>query len=219
MGYKFKGKYLGNHEEGDITIFSFAPNLCNPIVNAGLLVTNNETFYEKAKKISYHGLDIKSKDTYGNINYIYNVIYVGWKYDLGQLDAAYCLSDFEELDKNIKKRQIIANIYKEELSELKNIKINLLTDDHIYTSFIIEIQRNRDYFASKLRDKGININVQYMPINLTKYYKNKYSMKTYDYPNSLKLYHKFMSLPIYPSLKISEVKYICENIKEIEKSY
>ncbi len=41
MGAKYKDRYIGN-SGADITVFSFAPHLCNPITNGGMLVTNNE---------------------------------------------------------------------------------------------------------------------------------------------------------------------------------
>ncbi len=59
MGAKYNGKYIGN-SGADITVFSFAPHLCNSIVNGGMLVTNNRNIYKRAELLGFHGNGEKS---------------------------------------------------------------------------------------------------------------------------------------------------------------
>ncbi len=55
MGAKYKGKFIGN-SGADITIFSFAPHLCNSVVSGGMLVTNDKGIHERGQSLlSFHG--------------------------------------------------------------------------------------------------------------------------------------------------------------------
>jgi dTDP-4-amino-4,6-dideoxygalactose transaminase len=176
MGATYKGSYIGN-SGADITIFSFAPHLCNSITNGGMMVTNDAKTHKRAELLSFHGMERISCDAFGNVNYIYDVIDIGWKYDISQLDAAYCLANLENLKDIIKRKREIAMRYYERLANLKHVKLPENTDGYIWSQYIVEIDKNRDHFVNQLKKDNVEVGVQYMPLHLTKYYKTKYSMK------------------------------------------
>ncbi|MEA2028418.1 MAG: DegT/DnrJ/EryC1/StrS family aminotransferase, partial [Campylobacterota bacterium] len=138
-----------------------------------------------------------------------------WDYSLGELDAFMALTLFNRLDKNIKRRQEIASIYNSELSNVKHVTIPEFDKDKIFTQYIIEIDKNRDHFAKELKAKGVNVALHYIPLHLLDYYKKKYALKVFDFPTALSVYQKVMTLPIYPSMSDSEIKSICEAVKEV----
>lgn len=214
MGAEYKGKRIGN-TGADITVFSFAPHLCNSIVNGGIMVTNDKKIHERATLLSFHGMDCKECDQYGNVHYIYDVVDIGWKYDISQLHAAYCLAELENIDAMIKRRKEIANQYDSLLAGVKHVTLPVNNDDHIFAQYIVEIDKNRDYFVNQLRKEGVRIGVHYMPLHLTEYYKNKYSMKVFDYSVALGCFQRVMSLPIYSSLSDSDVERVCEAVKKV----
>jgi len=214
MGAKYKGKFIGN-SGADITIFSFAPHLCNSVVSGGMLVTNDKGIHERAELLSFHGMEKRVCDEFGNVDYIYDVIDIGWKYDMSQIDAAYSLADLEVLDRTIKRRREIAETYDRELKDLKHVKLPNRDDSDVCFLYIVEIDKNRDHFANELKKRGVKVNVHYMPLHLTNYYKSKYSMKVFDYSVALGCFQRFMSLPIYPSMTDAEVKKVCSAVKEV----
>ena len=218
MGAKYQGNYIGN-TGADITVFSFAPHLCNSLVNAGMLVTNDSKIHERAELLAFHGMKGKICDEFGNVNYIYDVVDIGWKYDLGQLEAAYCLADFEALKKKIKRRQEIASKYNEVLADLKHVRLPNLVDGDIVSQYIVEIDKNRDFFVNELKKEGVSISVHYMPLHLTEYYKQKYSMKVFDYSVALGCFQRVMSLPMYASLTDDEVIHICNSVKKVADAH
>lgn len=218
MGAKYEGNYIGN-TGADITIFSFAPHLSNSIINAGMLVTNSTKIHQRAELLAFHGMKGKVSDDFGTINYIYDVVDIGWKYDLGQLEAAYCLADFEALKNKIKRRQEIAEKYNETLANLNHVRLPNLSEDDIVSQYIVEVDKNRDFFLNALKKEGINISVHYMPLHLTEYYKQKYSMKVFDYSVALGCFQRVMSLPIYDSLTDSEVVAICNAVKKVDTAH
>jgi dTDP-4-amino-4,6-dideoxygalactose transaminase len=218
MGAEHNGEYIGN-TGADITIFSFAPHLCSSLVNAGMLVTNDEKTFNRADLLAFHGMKGKNRDEFGNVNYIYDVVDIGWKYDLGQLEAAYCLADFESLTKRLIRRQQISKKYNELLADTKHVKLPSLRHGDVVTQYIVEIDKNRDFFVNALKKEGVEISVHYMPLHLTEYYKQKYSMKVFDYSVALGCFQRVMSLPMYASLTDEEVIRVCDAVKKVAAAH
>jgi len=218
MGAEYQGQKIGN-SGADITVFSFAPHLCNSITNGGMMVTNDENIYDRALLLSFHGLKGKSCDDYGNVNYIYDVVAIGWKYDISQLHAAYCLAELEGLKETIVRRKEIAAIYNIKLANLKHVKLPTFDDSHIFAQYIVEIDKNRDHFVSQLKIENVKIGVQYMPLHLTEYYKSKYSMKVFDYSSALGVFQRVMSLPMYPSLTDEDIDRVCEAVIKVANAH
>lgn len=218
MGAEYQGQKIGN-SGADITVFSFAPHLCNSITNGGMMVTNDENIYDRALLLSSHGLKGKSCDDYGNVNYIYDVVAIGWKYDISQLHAAYCLAELEGLKETIVRRKEIAAIYNTKLANLKHVKLPTFDDSHIFAQYIVEIDKNRDHFVSQLKIENVKIGVQYMPLHLTEYYKSKYSMKVFDYSSALGVFQRVMSLPMYPSLTDEDIDRVCEAVIKVANAH
>jgi dTDP-4-amino-4,6-dideoxygalactose transaminase len=218
MGAKYKGKYIGN-SGADITVFSFAPHLCNSIVNGGMMVTNNKTIHTRAELLGFHGIKGKSCDEYGNVDYIYDVVDIGWKYDLSQLHASYALADVEKLQQSIDRRQEIAKQYDRLLDNLKHVKLPQRDENDVCYMYIVEIDKNRDHFVNELKKEGVKVSVHYMPLHLTNYYKSKYSMKVFDYSVALGCFQRVMSLPIYPSLTDDEVQKVVEAVRKVSQAH
>ncbi|MBN2824621.1 MAG: aminotransferase class I/II-fold pyridoxal phosphate-dependent enzyme, partial [Campylobacterales bacterium] len=218
MGATFNGKRIGN-SGADITIFSFAPYLVNSSVKAAMLVTNDEILYERAKLIANHGILKDEWDSYGNVDYLYDIIDIGWDYTLGEMDAFIALSLFKNLQKNIKRRVEIATIYNQELANVNHVSIPKFDSNQVFSQYIIQIAKNRDHFAKELKARGVNVALHYIPLHLLDYYKKKYALKVFDFPTALSVYQKVMSLPIHPSMSDKDVMSVCEAIKEVASKH
>ncbi|MCG3716644.1 DegT/DnrJ/EryC1/StrS family aminotransferase, partial [Aliarcobacter butzleri] len=92
-------------------------------------------------------------------------------------------------------------------------------DEHIFTQFIIKISRNRDAFARALKERGVATGLNYIPLHLLSYYKNKYSMKITAFPNALNNYQQILSLPIYAGLTDDDINYVCDQVIEVAKDW
>lgn len=218
LGAKYDGNYIGN-TGSDITVFSFAPHLCNSTVNGGILICKEESVHKRAQLLSFHGMENRHCDEFGSVNYIYDVVDIGWKYDMSQLEAAYCLAEFEALEATLARRKEITKMYTQELTGVHHVSLPNIEDHAVISQYIVEIDKNRDHFVNQLKKEDVNISVHYMPLHLTDYYKQKYSMKVFDYSVALGCFQRVMSLPMYPSLTNDEVKRVCEAIKKVANEH
>jgi len=218
LGAIYKGKKVGK-QNANMTIFSTNPSPAKyAISRSGVLVTNDEELAKKAKLLRTHAITT-TYDSYGNLDYIYDVNDIGHKYDLSELDAAYAIAQLKKIDSFIKRRQEIAKIYQKKLQNIKHIVIPPFKEEHIYTQFIIKILRNRDAFARALKERGVSTALNYIPLHLLSYYKNKYSIKITAYPNALHNYQQILSLPIYAGLSDEDVDYVCKQVIEIASNW
>ena len=218
LGVTYNDETVGSLR-ADMTIFSTNPsNGKYSESRSGMIVTNNEEIAERARLLRTHAITT-TYDDFGNLDYIYDVVDIGHKYDISELDAAFSLAQLKKTNKFIKRRKEIAKIYKDRLSDIKHVTIPQHKDEHIFTHFIIKISRNRDAFARALKERGVATGLNYIPLHLLSYYKNKYSIKITAFSSALTSYQQILSIPMYPSLTDDDVNYICDQIIEIASEW
>lgn len=213
LGGTYRGKKIGSLE-GDVTVFSFAPERAGVIGNGAMLVTRDSVIHERAELLRFHAMTYSGKEG----SYIYDVVDIGCRYDISELDAAFCYSSLKNGDKKVAHQKEIAKIYDTELKGVNHIAIPVKKEDHIYSLYIIKVDKNRDGFAKELREKGVESSLHYIPLHLLSYYKTKYNLKVNDFPNALKNYQQILSLPMHVKLTKDDAMFVAKTIKEIAKN-
>lgn len=209
LGAKYNNKPLGG-QNADVSVFSFSPLNSKVFGNGACLITKNLAIYKRATLLREYA--IKREST--NPAYVYNCVDLGFDYRLSDLNAAFCLSELRGLKNVLNMRKNIAQKY---IKAFQNEPIFLpkYSDEHSFYSFIIRIKSNRDNFAKKLLDLGIQTSLQYIPLHMLSYYKSKYSLKISDFPVALSVFSQTLSIPIYADLKEQETDFVIEKIKEL----
>jgi len=210
MGATFNRQRIGSFN-ADMSIFSFMPFRKDIPAQGAMLVTNDDDLHERAILMKNHAI---KKDQNTILSYVHDVVDIGCDYNMTGIDAAYCRTIFDHLDADIKRRREIAAKYNKTLGVLPHVIIPKATEEHIYHSYIIKIDKNRDDFAKEMLKDSIETDVHYMPIHMTKYYREKYEMKIMDFPVALRTYGTILSLPVYPQLTDAEVDTIIEAVKK-----
>ncbi|WP_456404972.1 DegT/DnrJ/EryC1/StrS family aminotransferase [Hydrogenimonas sp.] len=218
MGGTYNGDPIGA-TGADITCFSFSPHMKNSVANAGMMLCEDDDLYRRGMLLRNHAIESSGWDKYGNLEYIYDVVDIGWKYDISALDAAYALAQYGRVEKMIAHRQKIAAVYDEALEGVKHVSIPVKKRDHIYHHYIIRIDRNRDGFARALKERGIHCGLHYIPLHLMSYYKQKYSLRVNDFQTALQTYQQVLSLPIYHNMSDADVEYVCDMVKEVASKH
>ncbi|NCD12300.1 MAG: DegT/DnrJ/EryC1/StrS aminotransferase family protein [Epsilonproteobacteria bacterium] len=217
LGATYKNKQIGSLE-ADITVFRFNPQANYSISSTGMLTTKDPELASRARLLRNHAIVSEGWDKFGNLGYVYDVVDIGLKYDLNELNAAFAIGQLEKNEQFIERRLEIADIYNRELASCPHVSTPIKKRDHVYSQYIIKIDKNRDNFAKELKERGIYTALHYIPMHLLSYYKQKYNLRVNDFPKALSNYQQILSLPIYCSLSDKDVLYICEQIKEIAKS-
>ena len=221
--YEKNKKYAINF--ADVVTQSFHPVKNITTGEGGAVLTNNKKIYEKIKLLRSHGtirnFSTKIKKTKP---WFYEMRELGYNYRITDLQCALGTSQLKKLDKFVKRRNEIANIYNSFFKNYKEIIIpkvskNCIHAFHLYPLLInfekLKIPKN--ILFNELKKKNVLLQVHYIPIHLQPYYRKNYKFKNGDYPVAEKFYKQEVSLPIYFSLKNKEVKYICKLLIKILK--
>ena len=208
LGTYFEGKHAGNF--GISGSFSFYPTKQITTGEGGIVITNNEKFFKKIKRLKAFGIDkeIKDRKKQGD----YDVKSLGFNYRMTDFQAALGYCQITNYLENLKSRHLIAKRYIKNFSKTNKITYMPYSNDSSFFVFQI-FCKNRDKILKKLKKNKIGVSVHYTnPLPKMSYYKNKYRLKIKNFKNSLKYGNLNISLPVYPKLKKIEVDKICKEI-------
>lgn len=159
LGSQYKGKYIG--ATGDIVCFSLQ---VVKIINSGDggLIASNKKYYQKLKKIIWYGIDReeKKRNLLDPLPDSFKGTELGFKYNMNDITATLAFVGIDHFDKVAKKRRLIGERYRKELSDCPNIKLMKYYDDRKpnYQIFPIHVQ-NRLRFAKYLIKNNIMVNI------------------------------------------------------------
>ena len=215
QGAKYKNKFVGTF--GDLSCFSFYPTkILGAYGDGGMIGTKDKSLYEKIRQIRFYGIDQINKKNKFYKKYYANIHGVNSRID--EIQCAILNLKLPYVASNIKKRQRIAKIYNKELKETNLIlpKENK-HNKHSYHLFVV-YHKNRKLIFKHLKKHKIFLSIQYpYPVHKMNGYK-KYNKNLISLPMSEKLSTGIFSLPIYPTLKDSEILGFIKILKKIIKS-
>ena len=205
-----KGDYKNHHTGtiGDIGIISFNGNKIITGGGGGIIISNDN---KKILKIKY--LINQAKDD--PIKFIHNES--GYNLRISNLQSSLIYSQLERLNKIIKKKKMIHEIYKKLLD--KN-KFNLIIDTEFsksnYWLNVITLNNNKNNvynkFVPSLIKKNIEARYVWYPNHLQKPFKH---YQNYKINNSLNYVKKSICLPSGLNLNRNDVYKICKIINNI----
>lgn len=207
----------------DITTFSFHPVKNITTCEGGMVVTNNETFYERMKNFGKHGITKDYKQREISSSHYYEMTELGYNYRIPDLLCALGINQLNKLDNFIIKRQEIAKKYEKHLIKfnkyLEPLKQKYSSAYHIY---VIKLQLdnlnwNRDKIYEALQKEGIGVNVHYIPIHLHPYYIKNHNTSEGMMPVAEKVYKQILTLPIFPEMTDNDINDVISAIDKIIK--
>lgn len=211
-----RAQYCGNGNFADLSIFSFHPVKHITTGEGGIITTNNEALYRKLLMLRSHGItknpDLMDENHGG---WFYEMQMLGYNYRLPDMNAALGISQLRKANEWLARRQEIARLYDEAF--MGKIQIIKPSPDvnHAYHLYIVQVE-NRKELYDQLREKKIYAQVHYIPVHTLPYYCNL-GYKKGSFPNAEKFYDRCLSIPMYPTLKDEEVKYVIDSILGIAR--
>ncbi len=204
----------------DLTTFSFHP--VKPITTGegGMVVTNDETMWRTMRRFRNHGIDNDSRQREASGQWFYEMVALGYNYRIPDILCALGISQLKKLAGWIKRRQAIAAQYDNAFASVAGIT-PLLTRpgvSHGYHLYVIRVDEqrfgiSRDELFRLLREKGIGVNVHYLPLNLHRFYRENFSAHAGQCPVAEQVFTELLSLPIYPGMSETQVVEVIAAVK------
>ena len=216
LGSVYKGKKVGSMS--DMTTFSFHP--VKPITTGegGMIVTDNEDFYKKMILFRSHGITRDdSMMTRNDGPWFYQQFNLGYNYRITDIQCALGCSQMKKLDRFLARRKEIVARYNEAFADCDNIITPYQISDtesgwHLY---IVQVKKcDRRQVFENMREKGIGVNVHYIPVYMHPYYQ-EHGYENVHCANAEEIYSHIISLPLYPGLTSEQQDYVIDTLKSL----
>lgn len=227
LGATYEG--LAAAKTCDVTIFSFHAVKNITTAEGGCICLNLPEPFDSQEEYRYlrmYTLNGQSKDAFtksraGAGSWKYDILFQGLKINLPDLNAALGLAQIRQYNETLHpSRKKIALRYCKGFEHYSWFVPPPLEDEvresayHLFPLRIRGInEEERDQVVDFLMDKGIAVNVHFIPMPMLTLFKNL-GYKIEDYPNSYRQYACEISLPVYPQLENTQIDYIIRTVTE-----
>ena len=205
LGARVRGAIVGSL--GAVGCFSFYGNKTVTTGEGGMLVTNDEGVFERARVLRDHGMSRERR-------YWHPV--VGYNYRLTNLQAAIGVAQLDRLDEIQENKREIDRLYRAQLGGVPGLVMppsaawaepvcwlfSLLVDSAVAGC-------TRDELLRHLEQKNIGCRPLFHPLHVQPPYRTKR-----DYPASRSLSDRGLTLPSAVGLGERDITYICDVIRQ-----
>ncbi len=229
---------VGSCAHSDACVFSFHPVKGITTGEGGAITTNRKDLYEALLTLRTHGV-VKRPDLFENKKLAFRTINgakqaASWYYEMQTLGFNYRITDFQcmlgvsqlsRLPQFIKRRRQIAKFYDQifgrlDLLETPREKENVESAYHLYVIRLRleKLSVGRAEIFEELRERGLGVQVHYIPVHLQPFYR-KMGYRSGDFPEAEAYYERAISIPIYPALKMAQVREVARKVIKVLKSH
>ena len=203
FGVKYKGRGIGNY--GDASCFSFHATKVFNTIEGGAV-----TF--KDPSLQKHLYELKNFGIHGPEE----VSAVGANAKMNEFCAAMGICNLRHMDEVILKRKAVVERYRERLSDVNGLQLNVIQKDvesnYAYFPIVIDEKAfgsSREEVMQHLEMHNVMVRKYFYPLtsSYTAFHKKYDVLKT---PVALRISKRVLTLPLYPDLSIKDVDRICD---------
>lgn len=199
IGSTIDGQKVGSF--GDISAFSFFGNKSITTGEGGMVLTDDETLYERCAHLKGQGL-AKHRQYWHDI--------VGYNYRMTNICAAIGMAQMSTIDSVLTKKRQIAEWYKKYLDVMIEFHGECPGTVNTYwmCSILVPESKDRDALREHLAAAGIETRPLFYPVHTMPMFSAKFKR----FPVAENIAHRGMNLPSYPDLKEEDVRFISEQV-------
>ncbi|MEW9797560.1 DegT/DnrJ/EryC1/StrS family aminotransferase [Alteromonas sp. CYL-A6] len=213
LGSRYHGKPAG--ALGDIGVYSFNATKLIMGGQGGMLVTDNPDWFEKAKRLSHHGIDMQASGKY------YWSTELGFNYNWSNINAALALAQLRRVDELIAHKRAVFHAYQSGLADCPYVTLNSEPDGvfncYWITCAVVDPALGLTKEALKTRFDPYNVDVRpfFYPLSAMPPFADTNPDAEKRNPHSYALSETAICLPSGYDLTMEDVGYVCELLKHL----
>ncbi len=222
IGGRYRDTPVGDCRYSDIAVFSFHPVKIITTAEGGLATTQDAELAERMRLFRSHGMTRDPELMVGESPgpWYYEMVALGYNYRMTDLHAALGLSQLERLTEIVARRHELARAYDEALAELP-LQLPWNHPDtysalHLYPVRLRldRIRRTHREVFEELRERGIGVNLHYIPVHTQPYYRDL-GFSAGDFPEAERYHAEAISLPMFPTLTEEQQEEVVATLREV----
>ena len=220
LGAEYKGRKVGSI--ADMTIFSFHPVKHITTGEGGMITTDEPALARHMRLFINHGISTDARQREQQSSWFYEMVGLGYNYRITDFQCALGISQLQKLPKFLERRREIAAYYDKAFDGLFGITPLVVRKDsfHAYHLYVARVDGDtlncdRTTLFTKLREKGIGVNVHYIPVHLHPFYMEKFHIGPGSCPIAESAYEQIISLPMFPGISDEDVELVALKVKNI----
>lgn len=200
---------------GDATAFSFYATKNLTCGDGGALAVHDPALVDTLKRWRNHGITKDAASRYGQRYTHWDMVELGYKCALTDLQAALLLPQLPLIEERRDLREALVSRYRELLANTPEV---MLLDrvgksaQHLFPVFVPSDLR--DAVLSELGARKVGCTVNYRSIHTLSFYRDRYELKRGDFPVSADLGDRTISLPLFPTMPLTNVDVVVERLRE-----
>ena len=221
IGSTYNNTKIGTCINTKAAVFSFHPVKIISSGEGGIVCTNDEPLARKLLMIRENGITKNPQLFSANSTppWHYEQHLLGHNYKMTDIHAALGISQLNRLDNFISRRNEIAQLYLELLSDYTN-DIRLITplgnstsSYHLLIAQFPSLSPEQHiHMFSAMRNNNIFVQLHYQPIHLQPYYQTHSLHSHVPLTSSIRYSQTSFSIPLYPGLTNDQVLYITRTL-------
>jgi len=220
LGALYKGKTVAQLTDAAVHSLQATKNLTAG--EGGIVASKHKKLVERVKLLSAHAMTSTAHQRRTSGGWAYDVVGLGSKANLSDIHAAVALGQMSVVARNETRRTKLAERYQKHLADLSDyLEIPKAAKGcrHAWHLFIIRLHLSRlkitrDRFIALMRESGVECSVHFRPIFELSFYRTL-GFTERHFPNAAYAGRRVVSLPIWPGLKLTDVDYVCDQIKRL----
>lgn len=212
VGAEVHGRKCGTI--GDVGCFSFFANKNLVTGEGGMLITNDATIAEHARRLRSHAMSSSTWERHHGSSPDYDITALGFNYRMDELRAAIGIVQLQKLEGNNSRRKELARRYHAQLARLPGLRLPFAAFQGVSAHHIMPILlppgHDRSAFMRTLRQHGIQTSIHYPAVHLLTYYRQRRAAVTSALPLTEEVSRSEVTLPLHPSLTEADVDEICD---------
>jgi perosamine synthetase len=198
LGSRHNGKHLGRF--GEVGSFSFSVPKVITTGQGGCLVTDNESIYQKIKKIKDFGRERGGVDLHEEL---------GFNFKFTDLQAVIGIEQMKKLSWRVERKKRMFSLYQKLLEDIEEVKFVHTNLEDTSPWFIDILVPNPLGLQAFLKEEGIGTRPFYPPVHTQAPYRLNAMFPVSEYVSTHGLW-----LPSSSFLSDEDIAYICSKIRK-----